>query len=81
MAVGIQCISEDIIEVKLRDVTKQRGLSKAKFRHGIGPVNIFVGIDHPVQSIGETKEVPNLVATHSSSFWVILGISPGLVTS
>ena len=31
MAVGIPCISEDISEIKLRDVAKRLGLSKASF--------------------------------------------------
>ena len=77
MAVGIPCISEDISEIKLRDVAKRLGLSKAKLHRGSGPVDILVGIDHPVLHNGETKEVQNLVARNSPLGWVIFGISPG----
>ena len=72
MAVGIPCISE----VKLRDVTKQLGLSKAKLHGGVSPVDILVGVDHPVLYTGKTKEVQNLVAKNSTLEWVIFGISP-----
>ena len=77
MAVGIPRISEDISEIKLRDVAKRLGLSKAKLHRGSGPVDILVGIDHPVLHTGETKEVQNLVARNSPLGWVIFGISPG----
>ena len=77
MAVGIPCISEDISEIKLRDVAKWLGLSKAKLHRGSGPVDILVGIDHPVLHTGETKEVQNLVAKSSPLGWVIFGISLG----
>ena len=77
MAVGIPCISEDISEIKLRDVAKWLGLSKAKLHHGSGPVDILVGIVHPVLHTGETKEVQNLVARNSPLGWVIFGIFPG----
>ena len=76
MAVGIPCISKDISEVKLRDVTKQLGLSKAKLHGGVSPVDILVGVDHPVLYTGKTKEVQNLVAKNSTLEWVIFGISP-----
>ena len=57
MAIGILFISEDISEIKLRDVAKQLVLSKAKLHCGIDPVDILVGIDHPVLHTGETREV------------------------
>ena len=72
MAVGMLCISEHISEIKLRDVAKRLGLSKAKLHHGSGPVDILVGIDHPALHTGETKEVQNLVARNSLGmgyFW------------
>ena len=71
MAVGISCISEDISEIKLRDVAKRLGLLKAKLHRGSGPVDILVGIDHPVLHTGETKKVQNLVARNSPLGWVI----------
>ena len=77
MAVGIPYISEDISEIKLRDVAKWLVLLKAKLRRGSGPVDILVGIDHPVLHTGETKEVQNLVARNSPLGWVIFGIFPG----
>ena len=49
----------------MRDVAKRLGLSKAKLHRGSGPVDILVGIDHPVLHTGETKEVQNLVARNS----------------
>ena len=42
LAVGIPCISEDISKVKLRDVAKRHGLSKAKLHRCVGPVDILV---------------------------------------
>ena len=77
IAVGIPCISEDISEIKLRDVAKRLGLSKAKLHRGCGPVDILVRIDHPVLHTRETKEAQNLVARNSPLGWVIFGISPG----
>ena len=77
MAVGIPCISEDISEVKLRDVSKRLGLSKAKLHRGVVPVDILVGIDHPLLHTGETKEIQNLVARSSPLGWVIFGIFLG----
>ena len=77
MAVGIPCISEDINEIKLRDVAKWLGLSKATLHRGSDPVDILVRIDHHVLHTGETKEVQNLVARNSLLGWVIFGISPG----
>ena len=74
MAVGIPCISEDISEIKLRDVAKQLGLSKAKLHRGVGLVDMLVGIDHPVLHTGETKEVQNLVARNSPLGWITFGI-------
>ena len=65
MAVRIPCISENISEIKLRDVAKRLGLSKAKLHHGSSPVDILVGIDHSVLHTGETKEVQNLVVRNS----------------
>ena len=78
MAVRIPCISEDISEIKLRDVAKWLGLSKAKLHRGSGPVDILAVIDHPVLHTGEIKEVQNLVARNSPLGWVIFGTSPGL---
>ena len=75
MAVGIPCISEDISEIKLRDVAKRLGLSKENLRCGVSPVDILVGIDHTVLNTEETKEVQNLVARNSPLGWVIFGIS------
>ena len=77
MAVGIRCISENISEIKLRNVAKRFGLSKAKLHRGSAPVDILVGIKNPVLHTGGTKEVQNLVARNSPFGWVIFGISPG----
>ena len=77
IAVGIPCISENISEVKLRDVAKRLELSKAKLHRYSGPVDILVAIDHPVLHTGETKEVQNIVAKSFPLGWVIFGISLG----
>ena len=61
----------------MRDVAKWLGLSKAKLHRGSGPVDILVGLDHPVLHTGETQKVQNLVARNSPLGWVIFGISPG----
>ena len=73
MTVGISCISENISEVKLRDVAKQLGLSKAKLHCGIGPVGILAVTDHPVLHTGETKEMHYLVSRNSRLGWAIFG--------
>ena len=81
MAVGIPCISEDINEIKLRDIAKRLGLSKAKLHRGSSPVDILVGIDHTVLQTGETKEVQTLVARNSPLGWFFFNFSAFGVTS
>ncbi|CAB3979157.1 hypothetical protein AWC38_SpisGene18824 [Paramuricea clavata] len=45
-AVGIPTISDDIAEMKTKEIAKQLGL-KDKIYRGKGPVDILIGIDHP----------------------------------
>ena len=76
-AMGVPCISSDIIEIKLSHVAGIFGLREEEIRLRNGPIDLLVGIDHPKLHTGETREAANLIARQSPLGWVIFGATPG----
>ena len=76
-AIGIPCISEDIVEVKTKDIAEMLSLRKESVYRGKGPVDLLIGIDHARMHTGETRQAGHLVARHSPLGWVIFGATPG----
>ncbi|XP_028415610.1 uncharacterized protein LOC114538968 [Dendronephthya gigantea] len=72
-AVGIPNISSDMSVTKIDNVARAFGIRKEEIRRGSGPVDVFLGIDHPKFHTGETREASNLVARQSPLGWVVFG--------
>ena len=70
-------ISDDILEVKTKDITEVLSLNKEYIYCGKGPVDLLIGIDHARMHTGETRQAGYLVARHSPLGWVIFGAMPG----
>ena len=75
-AISIPCISDDIVDVKTKDIAEVLSLRKDNVYLGKGPVDLLTGIDHPEMHTGETRQVRHLVARHSPLGWVIFGATP-----
>ena len=45
-AIGIPCISDDVVDVKTNDIAELLGLKKDEIYRGKGPVDLLIGIDH-----------------------------------
>ena len=61
-AMGIPCISSDIIEIKLSHLAGIFGLREEEIRKRNGLVDLLIGIDHPKLHTGETREAAKLIA-------------------
>lgn len=64
-AIGIPCISDDIVKVKARDIAEALSLKKEHVYCGKGPVNLLIGIDNARMHTGETRQARHLVARRS----------------
>ena len=64
-AMGIPCISSDIIEIKLSHLAGIFGLREEEIRKRNGLVDLLIGIDHPKLHTGETREAAKLIARQS----------------
>ncbi|XP_068690776.1 uncharacterized protein [Montipora foliosa] len=71
-AIGIPCISDDIVDIKTRDIAERLNLKKDLYR-GKGPVDLLIGIDHARMHTGETRHAGHLVARKSPLGWVVFG--------
>ena len=76
-AIGIPCISDEIASFQTARITERLGLSNKKFRHGSGPVDLLIGIDHAHMHTGQMKQVDHLVARKSPLGWVVFGSTTG----
>nr|XP_054775091.1 uncharacterized protein LOC129283281 [Lytechinus pictus] len=72
-AVALPCISENIAQVKMNEISKQFNLKSEDLRRGSGSVHLLIGIDYPKMHLGETREKGQLVARKSPLGWVIFG--------
>ena len=43
-AIGIPCISDNVVDIKTRDITKRSNLKKEDIYRGKGPVDLLIGI-------------------------------------
>ncbi|XP_068675312.1 uncharacterized protein [Montipora foliosa] len=72
-AIGIPCISDDVIDIKTRDIAERLNLKKEDLYRGKGPVDLQIGIDHARMHTGETRQAGHLVARKSPLGWVVFG--------
>ena len=72
-AVSISCITNDIAEVEITGVAKIFHLDEKCFHRESGPIDILVGIDHPMMHTGETRCKGLMIARHSPLGWVVFG--------
>lgn len=75
-AIGIPCISDDVADVKTKDIAESLGLKKEDIYRGRGPVDLLIGIDHARMQTGETRQAGHLAARKSPLGWVIFGGTP-----
>ena len=61
-AIGIPCISDDIVDVKTKDIAKVQRLKNENVYRGKGPVDLLIGVDHARMHTGETRQAGHLVA-------------------
>jgi len=45
-AIGIPCISDDIVDINTKDIIEGLGLKKENIYSGKGPIDLLIGIDH-----------------------------------
>ena len=64
-AIGIPRISDDVVEVKTKEITECLGLKKGNLYRGKGPVDLLICINHARIHTGETRQAGNLVARKS----------------
>ena len=72
-AIGIPCISDDVVDIKTRDIAERLNLKKEDLYRGKGPVDLLIGIDHARMHTGETRQAGHLVARKSPLGWVVFG--------
>ena len=64
-AIGIPCISDDIVDIKTKDVIEGLDLKKENIYRGKGPIDLLIGIDHARMHTGETRQARHVVARKS----------------
>ena len=72
-AIGIPCISDNVVDVKTREIAECLGLKKGDIYRGKGPVDLLIGINHARMRTGQTRQAGNLVAHKSPLGWVVFG--------
>ena len=79
-AVGIPCISDDVIDIKTDKILDTFGLKRSQIHRGKGSLDMLIGIDHAFMHTGETRQSGCLVARNTPLGWVIFGSPPGEVS-
>ncbi len=79
-AVGIPCISDDVIDIKTDKILDNFGLKRSQIHRGKGSLDMLIGIDHAFMHTGETRQSGCLVARNTPLGWVIFGSPPGEVS-
>ena len=72
-AIGIPCISDEVMEVEVEAIESYLGLAKNALSRGSGKLDVLIGIDHANMHTGKIKQVGNLVARHSPLGWLVFG--------
>ena len=67
-AIGIPCISDDVVDVKTKEIAECLSLKKEDIYRGKGPVDLLIGINHARLHTGETRQ-----AGKSPLGWVVFG--------
>ena len=75
-AIGIPCISYDIVDIKTKDIIEGLCLKKENIYRGKGPIDLLIGIYHARMHTGETRQARHVVARKSPLGWVIFGAAP-----
>ena len=70
-AIDIPCISDDVVDIKTRDIAEHLNLKKEDLYRGKGQVDLLIGIDHARMHTGETRQAGHLVARKSPLGWVV----------
>ena len=79
-AVGILCISDDIIKIKTDKILDSFRLKRSQIHHGKGSLDMLIGINHAFMHTGVTKQSGGLVTRNTPLGWVIFGSPPGKVS-
>ena len=61
-AIGISCISDDVVDVKTKEIAEGLGLKKEDISRGKGPVDFLIGINHARMHTAQTRQTRNVVA-------------------
>ena len=72
-AISIPCISDDVVDIKTRDIAERLNLKKEDLYRGKGQVDLLIGIDHARMHTGETRQAGHVVARKSPLGWVVFG--------
>ena len=70
-AIGIPCISDEVMEVEVEAIESYLGLAKNALSRGSGKLDVLIGIDHANMHTGKIKQVGNPVARHSPLGWLV----------
>lgn len=72
-AIGIPCISGNVVDVKTKEIAECLSLKKEDINSGKGPVNRLIGINQAHMHTGETRQAGNLIVRKSPVGWVVFG--------
>jgi len=75
-AIGIPCISDDVVDIRTKAIAGNLGLKNERFYRDKGLIDLLIGIDHAHMHTGETRQAGHLVARKSPLGWVIFGVTP-----
>lgn len=76
-AIGIPCISGDVVDVKTKEIAECLSLKKEDINSGKGPVNRLIGINQAHMHTGETRQAGNLIVRKSPVGWVVIVVVGG----
>eukprot|EP00057_Strongylocentrotus_purpuratus_P025475 XP_011679949.1 PREDICTED: uncharacterized protein LOC100891320 [Strongylocentrotus purpuratus] len=72
-ALGLECINDNVAEVRVDELARTFHLKKDLLHRGFGSIDVLVGTDHAKMHRGETREKGNMLARHSPLGWVVFG--------
>ncbi|XP_030829745.1 uncharacterized protein LOC100891320 [Strongylocentrotus purpuratus] len=72
-ALGLECINDNVAEVRVDELARTFHLKKDLLHRGFGSIDVLVGTDHAKLHKGETRERGNMLARHSPLGWVVFG--------
>ena len=72
---SIKAISQDVLAVQVKPMTRLLGLESEKLWRGQGAIHLLIEIDHAHMHTGQTKQSGHLVPRKTLLGWVIFGSS------